>query len=416
MTRSDQFARARDALVSFGHAWRENSARVTIVQGGQYGSEGKGNLCHRLALGMDSGVVVRVGGPNAGHTIIHEGEVYKMQQVPVGWVNPDVDLAIAAGSVVNPDILRGEIERIGPKSLRGRLMVDPRASVHTDQQTKDTARFGRTTSIGSTGKGVSQSVVRRIQLRGTGAPVTFGAWAVDNDPEFWEDYVMATLPAIRHHSPVLVESSQGALLDITHGPYPYVTHRQTTPSQWLADIGLPPRDVRVIMVVRTIPIRVAGNSGPLPSEVGWWDVARRHAQYPEAEFNEWRRGIRDLCRSHGLGERDSPWEVQQLQPDGAFLRSYQSNAFDLLPPGVREVLDPWVERTTVTGLVRRVAMMSLSDLRRSAALCGPDEVALMFCDKWFPDTPADHMIKQVREVTGAPVTFLGRGRLPPRSK
>ena len=70
---------------------------VWVVVGGQYGSEGKGKITSYLALQEDAAVVVRCGGPNAGHTVYHKGQRHVLRQVPAGYVNPRSRLLLAPG-------------------------------------------------------------------------------------------------------------------------------------------------------------------------------------------------------------------------------------------------------------------------------------------------------------------------------
>src|SRR5690242_8075120 len=99
---------------------------VTIVIGGQYGSEGKGKLTSFLSLKDRAAAVVRCGGPNAGHTVVWRGERRVLRQVPAGFINPDSKLLIAAGAIVDPALLIREAHECG---VTNRLGVDGNAAV-----------------------------------------------------------------------------------------------------------------------------------------------------------------------------------------------------------------------------------------------------------------------------------------------
>lgn len=255
---------------------------LTAVIGAQYGSEGKGAVCQWLAPWH--GFHVRVGGPNAGHTIVHEGRIWKLQSVPCGFVNPDAQLVIGAGAVVDPDQLLKEIKELDEAGydVSSRLIVDASATVITGWQRRcEGGTRGRGhEAIGSTGEGVGAARVARINRRGVlGADA---GWlqciqvkdvpALDQFAQHFTASMLQQCSKSRSNR-VLLEGTQGAGLSLTHGEWPYVTSADTGAAQLLADTGLPPRDLEeVIMVARTFPIRVAGNSGPLYHETSWEKV------------------------------------------------------------------------------------------------------------------------------------------------
>ena len=83
---------------------------LTVVVGGQYGSEGKGKVTSYLALRDDVDIVVRCGGPNSGHTVDLDGKRYELRSLPAGFVNQKSRLLLAAGSLINPEVLLTEIK------------------------------------------------------------------------------------------------------------------------------------------------------------------------------------------------------------------------------------------------------------------------------------------------------------------
>jgi adenylosuccinate synthase len=161
-------------------------------------------------------------------------------------------------------------------------------------------------------------------------------------------------------SRVLLEGAQGQGLSLIHGPWPYCTSTDPGPAQLASDVGIPPTQLgRMIACMRTFPIRVAGNSGPLPNEIGWDQLSQM------------------------LGRTVS-------------------------------------ERTTVTKKIRRVAMWDDQIARACRILHGPTEIALTFVDylnatnegvddvQELSDSTHD-FIRNVEEVMCAPVTFIGTG-------
>ena len=95
---------------------------LTVIVGGQYGSEGKGKVTSYLALRDNVDVVVRCGGPNSGHTVDVNGERYELRSLPSGFINPGTRLLLAAGCLINPEILLTEIKSTG---------IDPSGSAWT---------------------------------------------------------------------------------------------------------------------------------------------------------------------------------------------------------------------------------------------------------------------------------------------
>src|SRR5271157_924185 len=101
---------------------------VTIVVGGQYGSEGKGKVAHYFAREMRASFVVRCGGPNSGHTVIDEqGRTRIFQQLPTAAILPSVKLAICSGSYIDLDVLFREMDET--KIGTARLLIDPDAVI-----------------------------------------------------------------------------------------------------------------------------------------------------------------------------------------------------------------------------------------------------------------------------------------------
>src|ERR1700722_6445807 len=103
---------------------------LTVVVGGQYGSEGKGKVAQHFARSRGAAAVVRVGGTNSGHTSLggeHEREV--LRQLPTSALDSNVLCVLAAGSYIDLEILMGEIEHLGLPPER--LVIDPGAMIIT---------------------------------------------------------------------------------------------------------------------------------------------------------------------------------------------------------------------------------------------------------------------------------------------
>lgn len=265
---------------------------VTAVVGGQYGSEGKGAVVAAMASRFDA--FVRSGGPNAGHTIHFLGRRWKMQQLPCGWINPRAVLVIAPGAVFSPRVLLREVAEVTDSLGRSndlieRVLIDERAGVlddhHHEQEGGTSGELHQ--RIGSTGEGVGAARMARLARdqssfrlardirRGEFVEVTrYGR--VDLADMIRAGTSEFLLQYLRVGRRVLLEGTQGFGLSLIHGTWPFVTTADTTAAQLCADAGLPVSTVRdVVVVLRTYPIRVAGNSGPLKGEMTWQELSAR---------------------------------------------------------------------------------------------------------------------------------------------
>lgn len=252
---------------------------VSIVIGGQFGSEGKGKVSLELSRqfrerGTDV-TLVRVGGPNSGHTGYDRfGRKFALRQLPAGCIDRDVDVVFPAGSYIEVDLLLAEIEMLD--FPRNRIKVSQNARLISKRH-KDWENSGALVdSIGSTGSGVGAAVMAAVarESRNFDLPSL-----VAQDDERLQPFHCNSTKLLRRTldkgGRVIVEGTQGFGLSLLDGGYwPKATSRSTTAAAALAEAGLSPLDVDdVTLVVRSFPIRVAGDSGPLPDEVTWAYVA-----------------------------------------------------------------------------------------------------------------------------------------------
>ena len=264
---------------------------VTVVVGGQYGSEGKGKVCAHLALNGEADYVVRCGGPNSGHTVDRNGIVYELKQVPAGFVNPTTRLLISAGALINPKTLLQEIEQCRLDPLR--LGIDGNAAIVEESDILAESSGDLRARLGSTSQGVGATVARRV-LRESGVRLA------KDIPDF-RGYVTSVRDelslAARDNQRIVIEGTQGFGLSLYHTEeWPYCTSRDTTAHSFLSEVGLGVRDYAVIMCLRTFPIRVGGNSGPLPNEISWDAVQRISGYpYPIAEFTTTTKRLRRVA-------------------------------------------------------------------------------------------------------------------------
>ena len=265
---------------------------VTVVVGGQYGSEGKGKICAHLALTDSVDYMVRCGGPNSGHTVDVAGKRYELKQVPAGFINPQTRLLIAAGALVNPKILMEEIQLCGLDPAR--LGIDENTGVIEESDILRESELGLWGRLGSTGSGVGSAVSRRVLREGD-----FRLAQDHPDLAPYTTCVRRELAsASLMDSNIVVEGTQGFGLSLYHAnEWPYRTSRDTTAHSFLGEVGLGVRDFEVVMAVRTFPIRVAGHSGFLEHEVTWGEVqALSGYPHPVEEYTTTTKRLRRVGR------------------------------------------------------------------------------------------------------------------------
>ena len=286
-------------------------ANVTVV-GAQWGDEGKGKIVDWLSNRAD--VVVRFqGGHNAGHTLVVGNQVYKLSLLPSGVVQGKFSV-IGNGVVVDPWALLAEIEKIeaqGIKITPNLLAVADNAvlilPIHGEL---DKAREAQSTQkIGTTGRGIGPAYEdkvgrRAIRIADLGDPDTLrakidrllthhdalrkGLGLAPADPEALLAALLEVAPKVLAYARptwrildqkikagerVLFEGAQGALLDVDHGTYPFVTSSNTMAGQAAAGSGLGPRSVGYVLgIVKAYTTRVG--EGPFPTELD--DEVGRH--------------------------------------------------------------------------------------------------------------------------------------------
>jgi len=332
---------------------------VDVVVGGQYGSEGKGQIVSYLAREYD--LLVRVGGPNAGHTVFEVPKSYAHNQLPSGTKKSEARLLIGPGAVLRVDKLLREIAECEVDAQR--LRIDRNAMIINEDDINAEAELVK--NIGSTGQGVGAATARRIMQRKKG---TLLAKHIPELKPFLGDALDVLEDAFSRNEKVLLEGTQGTGLSLYHGIYPYVTSRDTTALGCLAETGIPPNRVRkVIMVCRTYPIRVESpekeTSGPL-RDISWEEIARR-----------------------------SGLSAEKLRK---------------------------AEKTTTTGRRRRIGEFEWVLLHRAALLNGATDIALTFTDyiskenvkaKRFEQLTQEtiNFIQEVERVAGAPVSLIATG-------
>jgi adenylosuccinate synthase len=245
---------------------------ISVVVGGQFGSEGKGKIALEIARRTNAQIVVRVGGTNSGHTAIDkDGVTRALRQLPVSVLAPSAIAILPPGALIDPEIFKREVELLGLGC--DRVIVSPYATVISESDKQSERAAGLVARIGSTGSGSGAALIRRIgRLHDT--PILASEHATLRD--YIGDTGEIMCRALKKDARIVIEGSQGYGLSLLHGGYyPKATSRDTTAGTFLGEAGLSPLDVDdVTLVLRCHPIRVAGDSGPLKGETSWEEIAK----------------------------------------------------------------------------------------------------------------------------------------------
>ena len=223
---------------------------VFIVVGGFYGDEGKGKITSYLATNKNFKAIVRAGvGTNAGHTVVHKGQTYKLRTIPSGFMSKDSKLYIGAGTYIKQDILFDEISSTG---VENRIFIDYNTGVITDEHIdREKESKHLTDKIGSTCSGSGQAGVDRV-LRKLKVAKDYSSLI-----DFTTDVSAELNDIINNGGSVLVEGSQATFLSVYHGSYPYTTSKDVCASAMLSDVGLGPTKVKeVVLVFKSFVTRV----------------------------------------------------------------------------------------------------------------------------------------------------------------
>ena len=283
---------------------------ATVLVGAQWGDEGKGKATD--LLGGDVDFVVRYqGGNNAGHTVVIDTgsglEHYALHLLPSGILTPDATSVIGNGVVIDLEVLFAELEGLSRRGVQtGRLLISASAHViapYNAALDRVSERFLGARRIGTTGRGIGPTYADKVNRVGIRVQDLFdesilrqkvqGALAQKNqllvkvynrravDPDaivedllpyadkvrpYVADTSLLLNRALDEGRHVLLEGSQGTLLDVDHGSYPFVTSSNPTSGGACAGAGIGPTRIdRVIGILKAYTTRVG--SGPFPTEL-----------------------------------------------------------------------------------------------------------------------------------------------------
>jgi adenylosuccinate synthase len=315
----------------------------TVVAGGFWGDEGKGKIISYLALNDKPDFCVRTGSVNAAHTIWLEGKRYALHMVPGGFVNTKCRLLIAAGANVHVAQFLKEVEET---DVKNRIGVDSQASIIEEKHSAQDKASEHLKGLGTTGWGVGPAIEERVRRT---------AKLAKDTPElkpYLTDVAKETNQALDTGKKVLLEGTQGLLLSLYHGTYPYVTGRDTSASAICSEAGVGPTRIdQVTLVFKSFITRVG--TGPLPGEIpkdeaikrGWFETAAGTGRdRRSAPFNF------ELARKAAVINGATQLAVTKLDclfPECRAVRTYKQ-----LPKEAKEFLEKVEARTQVpVGLI-----------------------------------------------------------------
>lgn len=278
-----------------------------VVIGAQWGDEGKGKITDLLSKSAD--VVVRYqGGVNAGHTVVVQGQTFKLHLIPSGILYPNTECIIGSGTVIDPKVLLEELDQLETLGISAEnLLISGTAHVtmpyhrlidQASEERRGNHKIGTTKrGIGPTYADKSERIgIRMIDLMDSDGLRKQLRWTVEYknvvleklydlpplDPEVViEEYLgyakrlrphivdssLRIYEAVRQRRNILFEGAQGTLLDLDHGTYPYVTSSNPVAGGACVGAGVGPTIIdRVIGVAKAYTTRVG--EGPFPTELG----------------------------------------------------------------------------------------------------------------------------------------------------
>jgi adenylosuccinate synthase len=246
--------------------------KVDILCGCQYGSEGKGLVAGMLVNINRYDWIISVNSAQAGHTVIYKNMPVVTRHLPSGAViDHNSNILIGAGAVINLEILVNEIKMLESLDIPiiNRLYIHQNALLIKDEYIKREKRLKLMNKLGSTCEGVGVANAKRALRSASVIKDNFlSIWNGNSPYLIGDDFKLK--------GNILLEGSQGFGLSIFSEFYPKCTSRDTTASAFLSYARLSPRCVNDIYgVFRTFPIRVAGNSGYLYSELSWEKLSKR---------------------------------------------------------------------------------------------------------------------------------------------
>jgi adenylosuccinate synthase len=278
---------------------------VQVIVGAQWGDEGKGKIVDMISEGAD--IVARYqGGANAGHTVCIGDKEYVLHLIPSGIFHPHITCVIGNGVVIDPAALLQEIAQLEGAGINidGRLLISHNAHlIMPYHKHLDNLRERGAGKIGTTGRGIGPAYIDKFTR--TGIKIVdlldrdvlaarlkaniveknqilakvYGENTIDVDAliaeyqefdkqidQYITDTALFLYQSLKQGKKIIAEGAQGALLDVDHGTYPFVTSSNPTSGGACTGLGIPPTSIDSITgIVKAYCTRV-GN-GPFPTEL-----------------------------------------------------------------------------------------------------------------------------------------------------
>jgi adenylosuccinate synthase len=407
-----------------------------VVLGAQFGDEGKGKIVD-LMTPRFSWVARYQGGHNAGHTVYVNGKKFVLHLIPSGILHDGVLCIIGNGVVVDPQALFKEIEELAGLGIDvgDRLLISDKAHLilpyHRELDVLSEARRGER-KIGTTSRGIGPAYEDKIGRRGIRVCDLVDTKALadevrenvharnqiikDSTLEWqqvydqllafgqrmrrWTGDVSLTLDqAMRRGEHGLIEGAQGAMLDIDHGTYPYVTSSNATIGGACTGLGIPPRAINGVLGVAKAYLTRVGE-GPFPTEL----------------FGE----VGDRLRETGMEYGASTGRPRRCGWYDAVAVRYavRVNGIDSIALTKLDVLDGLETIEICTGYT--IGDRTVSEFPSDLNSCGPITPIYESCPGWSAPTKgaksyealppeAQRYIKRLEEVSGVPVGLISTG-------
>ncbi len=407
-----------------------------VVLGAQFGDEGKGKIVD-LMTPRFQWVARYQGGHNAGHTVYVSGKKFVLHLIPSGILHDGVMCIIGNGVVVDPQALFKEIEELAGLGIDvgDRLLISDKAHLilpyHRELDVLSEARRGER-KIGTTSRGIGPAYEDKIGRRGIRVcdlvdtkaladevrenvsarnqiikdstldwkPVYDQLLAFGARMRRWTgDVSLALDQAMKKGERVLIEGAQGAMLDIDHGTYPYVTSSNATIGGACTGLGIPPRAINGVLGVAKAYLTRVGE-GPFPTEL-FGDVGDR---------------LRETGMEYGASTgrpRRCGWY------DAVAVRyAVRVNGIDSIALTKLDVLDGLEKIEICTGY--QIADRTVTEFPSDLNSCGPITPIYEAWPGWTTPTKgarsyrqlpaeAQRYIKRLEEVSGVPVGLISTG-------
>ena len=407
-----------------------------VVLGAQFGDEGKGKIVD-LMTPRFSWVARYQGGHNAGHTVYVSGKKFVLHLIPSGILHDGVMCAIGNGVVVDPQALFKEIEELAALGIDvgDRLLISDKAHLilpyHRELDVLSEARRGER-KIGTTSRGIGPAYEDKIGRRGIRVCDLVDTKALadevrenvnarnqiikDSTLDWKEvcarllnygermkrwtgDVSLALDRAINKGERVLIEGAQGAMLDIDHGTYPYVTSSNATIGGACTGLGIPPRVINGVLGVAKAYLTRVGE-GPFPTEL-FGDIGDR---------------LRDTGMEYGASTgrpRRCGWY------DAVAVRyAVRVNGIDSIALTKLDVLDGLDTIEICTGY--KIGDRTVTDFPSDLNSCGPITPIYESWPGWQEPTKgattyaqlppaAQRYIARLEQVSGVPVGLISTG-------